>query len=402
MSTYHTSLQHLQYAWLFPNEQNQAETHEILLKQPPHGHNAIFACGGLCALNLASLDPGITHVCLFDLSDRVAEFWERAQTFFQDPKLTYETAKKRFLTHLKLNAFQPNLELECTQRLSFLSSRERFERIHSIFQKGHFSFTRLDLCQPDHVESFLKFQRAKGLCPHVIYISSAPSKVDTFVDFDGLRRTIGLLPEDAILIDAEKFEGDPRAVQRVYLPPDRPRLVPSPHILLEAIATNDDKNVSRCIELGADPNEAGEHNESPLMWAISEGFHKSIQALIDSGRVDINASGYKGRGVLHSCVRFAIKKQNALWANMMIKYLIEHGANINAQDDKGITPFYYAVRKRAWDSARELLRWGADPTIPDHLGILPKDLLSRPGFIVPEYARDVRALLERSGEKKES
>jgi hypothetical protein len=402
MSTFHTALQSLQYAWVFPNAHNQAETQEILLKQPPHEHNAIYSCGGLYALNLASLDPGITHICMFDLSDRVAEFWERAQTFLQDPKLTYETAKKRFLVQLKLRAFERNLDLECLQKLSFLSSRERFERIQSIFQKGHFSFTRLDLCRPDQVESFLKVQHARGLRPHIINISSAPYQIETFKGFEGMRRTIGLLPEDAILIDAETLESDSTAIQHLYLPPDRPRPVPNHDVLLGAIASNDDKNVLRCIELGANPNETDERNETPLMWAASRGFQKSIQALIDSGRIDINARGYKGRSALHSCIRFAIKTQNALWANMMIEYLIGRGAYINAQDDQGISPFYYAVKKRAWDSARELLRLGADPTIPDHLGILPKDLLSRPGFFIPECARDVRAILVRSCEKKES
>jgi len=53
--------------------------------------------------------------------------------------------------------------------------------------------------------------------------------------------------------------------------------------------------------------------------------------------------------------------------------LLEHGANLNVQDNDGRTPLHYAVENCHVDVARVLFDHGADPTIRDNEGMTPLD-----------------------------
>src|SRR4029453_3079274 len=51
--------------------------------------------------------------------------------------------------------------------------------------------------------------------------------------------------------------------------------------------------------------------------------------------------------------------------------LLEHGANIHAQDKNGATPLHRAVRTRCAAAVRCLLRAGADPAMRNKSGSTP-------------------------------
>jgi len=54
-----------------------------------------------------------------------------------------------------------------------------------------------------------------------------------------------------------------------------------------------------------------------------------------------------------------------------IQCLLEHGANINAQDKNGATPLNRAVRTRCAEAVRFLLKAGADPLLKNKPGSTP-------------------------------
>jgi hypothetical protein len=54
-----------------------------------------------------------------------------------------------------------------------------------------------------------------------------------------------------------------------------------------------------------------------------------------------------------------------------IQCLLEHGANINAQDKNGATPLHRAVRTRCAEAVRFLLKAGADPLLKNKPGSTP-------------------------------
>jgi ankyrin repeat protein len=52
-------------------------------------------------------------------------------------------------------------------------------------------------------------------------------------------------------------------------------------------------------------------------------------------------------------------------------FLVEHGADVTAQDNKGLTPIHWAVLKGREGLARFLLENGADPATQDNDGSTP-------------------------------
>lgn len=68
--------------------------------------------------------------------------------------------------------------------------------------------------------------------------------------------------------------------------------------------------------------------------------------------------------------------------SLSVKYLINQGIPINAQDVYGMTPLHYAMRSKNADAAIALLEAGADPNIPNRdnvislamIGMIPKRL----------------------------
>lgn len=59
----------------------------------------------------------------------------------------------------------------------------------------------------------------------------------------------------------------------------------------------------------------------------------------------------------------------------VIKFFIEKGVPINAQDIHGMTPLHYAMRSRNADAAIALLEAGADPNIPDKDNLRPLSMV---------------------------
>ena len=87
----------------------------------------------------------------------------------------------------------------------------------------------------------------------------------------------------------------------------------------------------------------------------------------EDGTTDIHARATSGDTLLHVAVG-----QRDFSA---IRHLAEAGLDINARGDFYQTPFYSAARTGDFGIIGLLLQLGADPSIPDHLGDLPCDML---------------------------
>jgi hypothetical protein len=94
------------------------------------------------------------------------------------------------------------------------------------------------------------------------------------------------------------------------------------------------------VGAGADPNAAANHRHSTPLHYAADGFVSG--PLWDA------------------------KKQVAT-----IRFLLDNGANLHAQDKNGATPLHRAVRTRCADAVRYLLEAGADPTTKNKPGSTP-------------------------------
>ena len=104
-----------------------------------------------------------------------------------------------------------------------------------------------------------------------------------------------------------------------------------------------------------------------LLRQAEEGYW--IPCRDECGGVDIFARSSCGDTLLH----VAVGRQNI----DEIRYLVEQGLDINAKGDYLETPLYSACASGRVAVVGLLLKLGADPTIPDRRGDLPKDALFR-------------------------
>ncbi len=106
------------------------------------------------------------------------------------------------------------------------------------------------------------------------------------------------------------------------------------------------------------------HDLSELIEHASEVGY-AIPCIKDDGSVDLLAKSYCGDTLLHVAV--GQEKPDA------VKYLVNAGLDINARGDFFETPLYKASVSGQVIMIELLLKLGADPNIPNHLGELPSE-----------------------------
>ncbi len=103
---------------------------------------------------------------------------------------------------------------------------------------------------------------------------------------------------------------------------------------------------------------------SDLLDQAENGYQIPCQK--ENGDIDLFAKSYSGDTLLHvAVVRKCLKE---------IRFLVEEGLDIDARGDFWETPLYVAVSTGDIALIAILLKLGADPKIPNHLGVLPGDL----------------------------
>ncbi|XP_041821549.1 ankyrin repeat domain-containing protein 53 [Chelmon rostratus] len=107
-----------------------------------------------------------------------------------------------------------------------------------------------------------------------------------------------------------------------------------------------------------------------LHVACLYGQLASIQLLVESRPGWINSSDFQGRRPVH----MLLSSQSAPSASSCLRYLLEHGADVNVTTDSGTTPLHLAASEGLLDCAEILVQAGADVLAQDSTGHTPLDL----------------------------
>ena len=102
-----------------------------------------------------------------------------------------------------------------------------------------------------------------------------------------------------------------------------------------------------------------ERNETPLIWAVSEGYHDIAVTLIEAG-ADLDAKNVDGNTPL---IRAACEGRTEL-ASVLVKV----GADIDAQNEDGYSALILAKRRGHLEIVELLLAAGADRTLVTDFG----------------------------------
>lgn len=115
------------------------------------------------------------------------------------------------------------------------------------------------------------------------------------------------------------------------------------------------------LKAGADINATCKRGRSALQWALRSESATCCRALIDHG-ADVNIHDIDGWTVLMRCIYLISEPEH------IMDILIQAGANINARDNKGITPIMYATMRSLPGPFEKLLQRGATLNEPDYAG----------------------------------
>jgi ankyrin repeat protein len=114
-------------------------------------------------------------------------------------------------------------------------------------------------------------------------------------------------------------------------------------LLMHAVARDKIDIVGLLIESGADVNYQSREGITALMVAVSEGLYDRAELLINAG-ADVNLkTSYRSRYPGSTALLAAAIVGSG---TKFIELLIANGADINAQDDKGMTAIMYSVTKK--------------------------------------------------------
>src|SRR5579883_2587365 len=221
------------HVWVTTNEKGQQQVLRQLAAEKLKG-NAVWGCGGISLLNMASVCEGIEYISVFDIAEPVQALWEKLQKIIPtlDPD-KLEESQKYFVTWIKSEypkSVSP-LEAEIREGTSFLSSKAQLQRICKVFcETGKVTFTKLDFAKPKEFCGFLSAQKEKGATPHVVYISNIaqcdsgamPNLLEGMglcQQWSNFKTSLVCIPKTAIIIDAKGTQvagGIANSVQRMH------------------------------------------------------------------------------------------------------------------------------------------------------------------------------------------
>ena len=153
-------------------------------------------------------------------------------------------------------------------------------------------------------------------------------------------------------------------------------------------------DVTRCLQIGADPDARDKDGKSPLHFATDNGSAEAVMALLDasadhdvwdrSGFTPLHRAAAHGNAEAVTALLDAGADPNIRGEAGMtplhgagtagaVAALIEAGADPNAGDELGWTPLHLAARSGTGETVTALLEAGADPNARDNDGKLPVD-----------------------------
>lgn len=169
------------------------------------------------------------------------------------------------------------------------------------------------------------------------------------------------------------FAGDEEKALRILR--RRPKLAHQPHALVVAAQVGSEPLLRALVDLGADVNGANRQNVTPLSAAAP---HPELVALL----IARGAAPDRGGWALHHAAIDGTLES--------IRLLIEHGADVNAEDRAFGTPVLSAAAAGQRDAVALLLDLGGSPAVLDENGRLPR---WKGPAIDPEVKASIEAML---------
>ncbi|KAM4714739.1 ankyrin repeat domain-containing protein 53 [Anableps anableps] len=147
-------------------------------------------------------------------------------------------------------------------------------------------------------------------------------------------------------------------------------------------------------DVGMETSEVLEEELPPLHLACLHGKLQTVQELVESKPWCINSSDPQGRRPLH--IVLCSQCSNI---NTCLRYLLEHGADVNATTDVGQSPLHWAVSGGLLDCSEILMKAGADILAKDRTGLTPLDIARL--WCHRKIARSLKHSLWHSNKEKE-
>ncbi|WP_456404824.1 ankyrin repeat domain-containing protein [Thiolapillus sp.] len=189
--------------------------------------------------------------------------------------------------------------------------------------------------------------------------------------------------------------------------PEKPTIT-----LYLAMQRGDIEQIERHIAWGSDMNQLDRDGFAPLHVAVRKGRLAITRLLLKHG-VDVNVQDARGHTPMYHAVLGARPRiadlllksgaqidatawlldaaRKGISEREVIRYLAQHGANLEARDSKGDTPLLIAIRQGNHKLAKHLVNFGADVTVTDAAGKTALEIAKSLDL------RDIALLLQRNG-----
>jgi len=156
---------------------------------------------------------------------------------------------------------------------------------------------------------------------------------------------------------------------------------------------NNIKNLKKNLKDGINVDILGEYSSTPLHYACREGNIEAVHLLIKYG-ADVNKKNdYSTRYPIFDAINSTNNQKNYF---LIIQFLIEHGASINATDSFGNTLLYHAVEKENIKLIELLIQLGCDI---NHVSRHDKDTVLHYAYF--QKNREIISILIKNGADRE-
>ena len=147
------------------------------------------------------------------------------------------------------------------------------------------------------------------------------------------------------------------------------------HILSECDSFRDEgalKLLSLLLRKGADVNKRDRANETPLHLAMRRNRFMLVKTLLEHG-ADFNVQNNEGQTFFHMLSECYLWSEGRI--RNLVPWLLNRGAEVNKQDNANETPLHLAIRRCRFKFTRTLLVYGADTNAENDKGQTPLHIL---------------------------
>ncbi|MDA3950690.1 MAG: ankyrin repeat domain-containing protein [Spirochaeta sp.] len=116
-------------------------------------------------------------------------------------------------------------------------------------------------------------------------------------------------------------------------------------------------------------------NKTPLQLAAEQGHMDIVEYLVEQADADINATTSEATGAV-TPLRYAISNEDYL----MVRYLLEHGADPSLPNSAGWRPIMTAARVGNREIIELLMEYGAEVNVRTEDGLTPIRIASNNGW----------------------